>query len=372
MELTDEEKQRIANGESLWSVLADRVQRNQENRGYAYSTPTQGDKAAIAKAIADNGGLPNVEERQIDPIAVEAATKAAAEMEGYTSDGKKWTDLMQGYHPNSLDSKNEYSEPEVDTVNESTDEKESIWSKIAKMLPSIKMGQNSGTTMAGWTRYNGGSSPIAAAYNNWLANRQNAQNSLRTTLINAETQKELAAKNAESTNKSISDQTDKENKIKLQNSFTQDVTPVVAEMRQNERTLKSKEAEAQSLINPETGNVDETNKIAYKKLQDEIGVLKGWLNDDAAELSDLEESYGLNLTTGQSALKGRYITKEDKTENKPVENNVTPTVESVSETDGKTDNSSLQLLQGFKYTAGKDIKMNLMLILQQKRKILML
>ena len=331
MELTDEEKQMIANGMSLAEVLALREQPQAVPSDESESFVSKSDNAPTFVQILKNSNTP-----------------------------------IGRYTEQILNTASQESNPNPENMNQDidTEEKESIWSKIAKMLPSIKMGQNSGTTMAGWTRYNGGSSPIAAAYNNWLANRQNAQNSLRATLINAETQKELAAKNAESTNKSISDQTDKENKVKLQNSFTQDVTPIVAEMRQNEHDLKSAEAEAQSLINPKTGNVDETNKIAYNKLLYQISVLKNRLSDNAAELDDLEESYGLHLTTGQSALKGRYITKEGKTEDKPVVSNVTPTATSVpetnsetnSETDGETGNSSLNILKDFKYSAGKDIK----------------
>ena len=176
------------------------------------------------------------------------------------------------------------------TVPESKAEDPSIWSKLASMLPSAK---KAGTAMAGWTRYNGGSSPIAAAYNSWLQGEKTRTAQTATQGTNAVTQELIAKLNNDKASETLKETKEAEDKVKAEErvntDFRNDMSALYSKYTKAEADLEDLERKlAVTRSAGPNGSVDSNEET---KLKNEIAAVKTQLRTTLKDIRDTADSY---------------------------------------------------------------------------------
>ena len=298
-ELTEEEKAKLDSGEwTMDNVIAARLTASvAAMRGYKPLAPLASVAAAAGAAAAMSGYKP-------------AEAVAADAMRGYKpaeAAGAVAADAMRGYKPaeaagavaaaaeiakSNPESKAEdptYTVPTY-TVPESKAEDPSIWSKLASMLPSAK---KAGTAMAGWTRYNGGSSPIAAAYNSWLQGEKTRTAQAATQGTNAVTQELIAKLNNDKASETLKATKGAEAKVKAEErvntDFRNDMNALYSKYTKAEVDLEDLERKlAVTRSAGPNGSVDSNEET---KLKNEIAAVKTQLRTTLKDIRDTADSY---------------------------------------------------------------------------------
>lgn len=183
------------------------------------------------------------------------------------------------------------------------DEGPSIWSKIASMLPSMK---KAGTAMTGWTRYNGGSSPIAAAYNNWLQGEKTRNAQAASQGANAILQEQITKLNNEKASENL--EASKRAEVKAKSDATDD-----ANFRTDNGAFSNQYNQIESAIESAKLELEQIDPSDTKKKQDlekQITALETQRRTVLKNMKDNAESYGKPISKRYQSLFDKYLTDE--------------------------------------------------------------
>lgn len=183
------------------------------------------------------------------------------------------------------------------------DEGPSIWSKIASMLPSMK---KTGTAMTGWTRYNGGSSPIAAAYNNWLQSEKSRNAQAASQGANAILQERITKLNNEKASENLKSSKRAEVKAKSdamdEANYRADNGAFSSQYNQIEAAIESAKLELKKIDPADTKNEQDLKK--------QITALETQRRTVLQNMKDNAESYGKPVSKRYQSLFEKYLTNE--------------------------------------------------------------
>lgn len=186
------------------------------------------------------------------------------------------------------------------------DEGPSIWSKIASMLPSMK---KAGTAMTGWTRYNGGSSPIAAAYNNWLQGEKTRNAQAASQGANAILQERITKLNNEKASENL--EASKRAEVKAKSDAMDE-----ANYRADNGAFSNQYNQIESAIESAKLELEQIDPSDTKKKQDlekQITALETQRRTVLKNMKDNAESYGKPVSKRYQSLFDKYLTEKEET-----------------------------------------------------------
>lgn len=393
--LTDEEKERIANGEDIYTIIAERLsapanvntdtpeetaikRSNEEQKMIDYRPLPQVVGNPAEEIDETDKNVTKVENPLYDDkrhilTPEQLKAKYEADMIDYNKDDEEATELMKNYGYEDPIKKNikenvalemakskanPSQEPDLTdySVPSGQDDGPSIWSKLADFISNMKILKKPGTAMSGWTLYNGSPSQVAAAYNNWLQGEKSREAQAAQSVFNAINNQKLAEINAKNVADAEAKGLVKERKDKNETSFRNDVLPIIGEMRTLEREYKEADDTIKNLIG-EDGKLKDVSK--QSEYDDAVNIRKnilGRLQDSAAQVKDLADSYDdVELTTGQKLLISPYLNKTNEQITSSVQDNKKEDVQTdtVAETDD-TNSTVLNDLNAFIETGVTD------------------
>lgn len=306
MELTEEEKQRVANGEDIWTVLADRIGVKQDEVKNAI---LQKQAADMAASTGEDIQAPMYEAMNVQGSAESEPIDNAPTEEDYKK-AEELGEMLKTIDPV------QYADVNPDLPNnpdlEPTNDESTMWSRIADFISGVNpFGKTgAGTSMAGWTRYNGSASPIAAAYNSWLQNKQNRMADVAKTAYNADLQKEITKLNNEKASENLATSKAAEVKAKQEiiddGNFKADQTGFANEYNQIDSEIKK--------YNLELKGLDKSNTTDRQKLVDRIKNLEVERKVVLSNMRDNADSYGRKVSKKYQDAFDTYLVDDEETE----------------------------------------------------------
>lgn len=306
MELTEEEKQRVANGEDIWTFLADRigVKNAMLQKQAADMAASTGEDIQAPMSVYDEAMKRKNDElnrlkynfvqgsEPVDNAPTEEDYKKAEEL----GEMLKTIDPVQ------------YADVNPDLVN-NPEEGPTMWSRIADFITGVNpFGKTgAGTSMAGWTRYNGSASPIAAAYNSWLQNKHNRMADVAKTAYNADLQKEITKLNNEKASENLA--TSKAAEVKAKQEIIDD-----GNFKADQAGYASQYNQIDNDINKaklELGGLDKSNTADRQKLEKLIENLEANRKVVLLNMRDNADSYGRPVSKKYQDAFDTYLENTD-------------------------------------------------------------
>ena len=351
-ELTEEEKAKIASGEwTLANVIAARLDKpaarlvnpeELEAKRTAAAASMLGYKpleSVVNESVGD--GRESVDEDPVKTVPARVTdkrhtitpeqlkSKYESDMSDYASPSEKATEQMKNYGyedpikkniresveaeiaKSNPERKTDYIVPErsieVPERSIEVDGSPSIWSNIASMLSSmLPSKKKAGTAMTGWTRYNGGSSPIAAAYNNWLQGEKNRNAQAASQGANAIIQEQITKLNNEkaSENLEASKRAEVQGKYDAMDdaNYRADNVAFSSQYNQIETAIESAKLELKQ--------IDPSDTKKKQDLEKQIAALETNRRTVLKNMKDNAESYGKPVSIRYKTLFDKYLTDE--------------------------------------------------------------
>lgn len=347
--LTEEEKAKIASGEwTMANVIAARLSAP-ANVNTDTPEELEAKRTAAAESMLDykplesvvnesvGDGTEEVDETEQNVVKTVTApvtdkrqtltpeqlkAKYEADMQGYSGENAaasaKATEQMKNYGYEDPIKKNIREAVEAEIAKSNPERKTdlsdykvpedeaagpSIWSKIASMLPSMK---KAGTAMTGWTRYNGGSSPIAAAYNNWLQGEKSRNAQAASQGANAILQEQITKLNNDKASENL--EASKRAEVKAKSDAMDE-----ANYRADNGAFSNQYNQIESAIESAKLELEQLDPAATDKKQDlekQITALETQRRTVLKNMKDNAESYGKPVSKRYQSLFDKYLTDE--------------------------------------------------------------